>query len=78
VKKANIMKNLLFSVIFVLFGTFANAGYSNNEALADVTFEIEAGSCTVTYTNSRGITFSATAPTCTEAYENIMPHIEAQ
>ena len=70
------MKNVFFALAFML-GTFAFANTSEIE-YPEVTFEYYEASCTVSYTNSHGVTFTATAETCTEAYELISPHIEAK
>ncbi len=52
---------------------------TNSLELNEIVITVEdLKSCTVTYTNSAGVTFSSTAETCTEAYENLSMHIEAQ
>jgi hypothetical protein len=71
------MKNVFFALAFMLVGMFAFANSSNVEK-TKLTYTYDIGSCTVSYTNSSGVTFSATAETCIEAYENIMPFIEAK
>lgn len=71
------MKNLFIAFVFTTVGTYANATpeLSKNQNL---NIEYDKVSCTVTYTDSHGVTFSATAETCIEAYEAVMPFIEAQ
>ena len=88
------MKNLFLSVVLLLTVSFAFATndaeiVSLNNDTIELTNSLELNevivtiddlkkSCTVTYTNSAGVTFSSTAETCTEAYENLSMHIEAQ
>ncbi len=83
------MKNLFFSLAFLLIGSFAFANNATNDNFEKLLSEkvitvkynddAEKGkSCTVSYTNSAGVTFTSTAETCTEAYENLSMHIEAQ
>ncbi|MDK2773279.1 MAG: hypothetical protein KYX68_13820 [Flavobacterium sp.] len=72
------MKKMFLTLALVLVGSFA---FASNEVVKDSDLTIEydekAKECTVTYTNSSGVTFTSTAETCTEAYENLMMHIEA-
>ncbi len=79
------MKNLFFSLAFMLIGSFAFANNSTtnfdkliSEKVITIKYDVSKSSCTVSYTNSAGVTFTATAKTCTEAYENLSMHIEAQ
>lgn len=61
-------KTILATVMLVAFTASTKA----NDIVKDI-----AADCTVTYTNSKGIKFTATASTCGEAYEMIAPHVEA-
>lgn len=80
------MKNLMFSLAVMLIGSFAFANSSSNnnfdklllEKVISVTYDDAKKSCTVSYTNSAGVTFTSTSETCTEAYENLSMHVEAQ
>ena len=68
------MKKLITAVAFVVsaYGFSANCVEENVQYFLDTET-----SCTVTYTNSYGVTFTSTAKTCDEAYKNLSPHIEA-
>ena len=53
-------------------------GFSANCVEENVQYFLDTEtSCTVTYTNSYGVTFTSTAKTCDETYKNLSPHIEA-
>jgi len=73
-------KRILSTVMLVAFTTaiFAANSAANQIDNRVVVSYLEDGSCTVEYINSNGVKFTATAETCDEAYENIMPHIEAR
>ncbi|WP_271765650.1 hypothetical protein [Aquimarina algiphila] len=68
------MKKQIMNTIMLLALTTGMMANTNNNT--EIT-KLEIGSCTVSYTNSKGIKFSATAATCGEAYEMIAPHVEA-
>lgn len=72
------MKKMVLMLALVLVGssTFASNEVVNESDLI-IKNDEKAKECTVTYTNSSGVTFTSTAETCTEAYENLLPHIEA-
>ncbi|HYX09510.1 MAG TPA: hypothetical protein VE912_22460 [Bacteroidales bacterium] len=77
------MKNLIIGILFMITSTlsFAETSSATNQSPAIKTVanqEMLAASCTVSYTNSGGVTFTATASTCIEAYEQIQPFIEAR
>jgi hypothetical protein len=79
------MKKLFLTLAFMLISSFAFANTSTtnfdkllSEKVITVKYDDEVKSCTVSYTNSYGVTFTSTARTCTEAYENLSMHIEAQ
>ena len=79
------MKNVFFALAFMLVGTFAFANNSTtnfdkllSQNVITVEYNDNEKTCTVSYTNSHGVTFTSTAKTCTEAYENLSMFIEAE
>lgn len=58
----------------MLFGL----GCTNQNPNDEEVIESTSMTCTVSYTNSYGVTFTATANSCAEAYEEIRIFIEAK
>ena len=61
----------LFYIPFIA-GALALSSFTGNA------LNYESYDCTVTYTNSQGVTFSATESDCIKAYEKVAMFIEAQ
>lgn len=88
------MKNLFFITLiagtFAILPFSMNAGnnvdpnveshnlYQVNDIKEILEFDIKVYDCTVTYTNSQGVTFTATESDCIKAFEKVSPFIEAQ
>lgn len=68
------MKKIITAVALVVsaYGFSANCVEKNVKIVLS-----EEVDCTATYTNSKGVTFTVTAPTCGEALDKLDPIIEA-
>jgi len=72
------MKKYILTTMLLAVTTGIFANNMNTKAIDNMSVTyLESGSCTVSYTNSYGVTFRATAETCSEAFENLRDHIEA-